>query len=174
MTHRLTVLLIVAALLSAAILTNPAACWGLTDEDFSTLHLKETPSMESQFQSDVPGLGTILTRLCLGLGVVFGLMYAAVWAARKWMPRNMQTRRTGTIDILASRSIGGRRSLLLIRARDRTLLIGVTPQAIQTLSEFEDEANEWQAEARRAELEPASRRTSAASAGTTSMERVKL
>jgi flagellar biosynthetic protein FliO len=77
--------------------------------------------------------------MAVAMGIVFALMGVAIWLARKCLPKGTIGRRAGGIEILVNRSIGSRRSLLLVRAGSKTLLLGVTPQSIRSLAELEEE-----------------------------------
>ena len=75
-------------------------------------------------KSDGPNMLQMVARMVIALGVVFGLMVAVLWAARRWMPKTVTQLRGGPIEILANRSLGQRRSLLLVRAKDKTIFVG--------------------------------------------------
>jgi flagellar biosynthetic protein FliO len=116
----------------------------LTDQDIASLSLETRPDGEKRPAEEPPGAAALIGTTMLALGVVLALMGGALWAARRWMPQAARIGgRRGPIDILATRAIGPRRSLVLVRAGERTLLLGVTPQSIQTLSEFEPEGGPW-------------------------------
>jgi flagellar biogenesis protein FliO len=133
----------------AALATAPSAS-ALTDQDVAALSAGPTPTPAAgapaggvlgDKKSDAldMNLPEILGRMALAMGVVFALMGVAVWMARRWLPKGTVGRRAGGVEILVNRSIGSRRSLLLVRARGKTLLLGVTPQSIRSLAELEEE-----------------------------------
>jgi flagellar biosynthetic protein FliO len=170
MPRRPTQLLLIALLLTMTpAWLAPRAAWALTDQDIATLQIDPPRELPRNVPGNVPSLSGILARLGLALGVVFGLMGLVVWLARKYLPQAASSRRGGAIEILASRPIGARRSLMLVRTQGKTLLLGVTPQSIQALSELEDAAADWHEAAWQAGLEGAA--AAPAAAGTTSLER---
>ncbi|MCE5229104.1 flagellar biosynthetic protein FliO [bacterium] len=139
-----------------------APAFALTDQDVASI-TDEKPAVNAP-KNAAPDITGLIMRVTLSMGVVLGLMSAAVWAARRWMPQAARTGARQTIDILAQRALGARRSLMLVRVNGRTLLIGATPQSIQMLTEFEAESGEW-TEAGRPTFEDELRR------GTTGLER---
>lgn len=164
-------LLLVTLFVAAA----PTVALALTDEDIASLAYADpaTTAGSAATNSGGPELLGILGRMGLALGIVFGLMWLVMWAARRYMPQVTQSRRGGAIEVLGSRSIGARRSLMLVRAQGRTLLLGVTPQSIQTLAELDDAGQDWQRAAWSVELddEPVSAPPSKSGA-TTTLERL--
>lgn len=132
--------------------TAPAAA--MTEDELQSIgqtRPAETQAVASR-KTDGPDLLQMLARMVLALGVVLGLMVAVLWAARRWMPKTVTHLRGGPIEILASRPIGQRRNLMLVRAKDKTILLGVTPQAIQFLTEIDQEPTGWQQAALQAGL----------------------
>jgi flagellar biosynthetic protein FliO len=160
-----------AALTFAAAAIAPGTVWALTDADIASLSDEPAAPETQRVHTNAPGPIDVLTRMSLALGVVFGLMWLVAAMARKWLPQVRRKGLGGSIEVMSTRSIGGRRSLMLVRTRERTLLLGVTPQSIQTLSEFEDEAGDWQAAARHADLDPEKTPAPSKSGGTTTLER---
>lgn len=78
--------------------------------------------------------------LVLRLGLVIGVIWAAVYAMR-WYTRRMGGERSGTartLDIVETRSLGPNRALHLVRIGGRAVLIGVTPERINALMEVDD------------------------------------
>ena len=144
----------------------------ITDEDIAAIG-RGAVDNPLDGESEIPGppsLGGMLGRLIIALGVVFALMAGVLWAARRWLPRSVQPGRGGQIEVLATRSIGSRRNLILVRALGKTVLLGVTPQSIQTLTDFiDDEPVTWAAAADAAGIDV--NEESAKQTGTTSMER---
>jgi flagellar biosynthetic protein FliO len=144
-TWLLPVLLTLALWAPAASAVYADDARGATDADIARMGGTEatrgtSASADPALTTGAPGLGATVVRVFIALGVVFGLMTAILWAAKRWLPRSMQTQlRGGAIDILATRPLGQRRSLVLVKAREKTLLLGITPQAIQCLAELEDE-----------------------------------
>jgi len=160
--------LVMAVLFGLLVLAGGAARgWAVTDQEIAALDYGGPEKPGETAVADPPSLGRLMVQMTLAMGVVLGLIGGVLWAARRFLPRSMPGMRPGQIEILATRTLGQRRSLLLVRARDKTLLLGATPAAIQVLTEFEDEALAWSAAAERAGVEEAA----AHAGGTTSLER---
>ncbi len=138
-----------SALLLVLLAAGPASA--LTDADIASIAYEQPASRSADGAPaaiEPPSIGELAGKVALSMGLVLGLMAAAAWAARKWLPRQAQaTAGRPGIDILATRVIGPRRSLLLVRAQGRTILIGVTPQSIQALGEFDGGGSDWAAPA---------------------------
>lgn len=146
------------SLVTFLLLFAAPAARAVTESDLATLALT-TSTMAAK--STAPGdlsIGWLLGRMALALGIVFGLMWLVLWAAKRYLPQatGKSARGANMIEILATRAIGQRRSLMLVRAQGKTLLLGVTPQAISTLAELEseDELTSWQDAALEAGLPP--------------------
>jgi len=78
-------------------------------------------------------------QMVVALTAVLALILGLAWAAKRWLPASVvKAAGTDRIDILASRSLGPRRSLTLVRARGRVILLGTTPQQITPLTEWEE------------------------------------
>lgn len=125
----------------ALLLTVAQSAFALSDQDVASIG--EEPVAAGVKKSEPPSVSGLIGRVTLAMGVVVGLMVAAVWAAKRWMPQVARAGARQSIEILTQRVIGPRRSLILVRVRGRTLLLGATPQSIQMLTEFEPEAGDW-------------------------------
>lgn len=78
--------------------------------------------------------------LVLRLGLVIGVIWAAVYAMR-WYTRRAGGERGSAaraLDIVETRSLGPNRTLHLVRIGGRAVLIGVTPERINALLEIND------------------------------------
>jgi flagellar biosynthetic protein FliO len=78
--------------------------------------------------------------LVLRLGLVIGVIWAAVYAMR-WYTRRAGGERPSTMrtfDIVETRSLGPNRALHLVRIGERAVLIGVTPERINALMQIDD------------------------------------
>ena len=129
------------------------ASGGVSDEDIATLG--EVKVAGAPFEGDSPSIGGVLTRLALSLGAVCGLIFIASWLARKYFPSHVGTGRGGLIEIVSTRVIGPRKSLMLVRVQDKTILIGATQQSFHFLSEIEQGTAGWDEAAERAGLRAA-------------------
>ena len=93
-----------------------------------------------------PGPAALLLRMFAALALVLGLVIAAAYLLKRYGGRLMGTTPAGRADairIVSTKLLGGRRSLMLVRVRGQTLLLGVTPQAINCLTEIHDLEGEW-------------------------------
>jgi flagellar biosynthetic protein FliO len=78
--------------------------------------------------------------LVLRLGLVIGVIWAAVYAMR-WYTQRAGGERAGTLralDIVETRSLGPNRALHVVRVGDRAVVIGVTPERISTLMQIDE------------------------------------
>lgn len=89
----------------------------------------ETPSVAPAVFS-----GGGITQMLLGLLVVLGLLAAAVWLLRRYMPLQ---RGEGALKVVAGLTLGARERLVLVEADGARLLLGVAPGRVQTLHVFE-------------------------------------
>lgn len=126
------------------------SAFALSDQDIASIG-QEQPAA-STVRTNAPSVSGLIGRVTLAMGAVLALMVAAVWAAKRWMPQAVRAGARQSIEIVTQRVIGPRRSLILVRVRGRTILLGATPQSIQMLTEFEPEAGDW--------IEPAAPNTS--------------
>lgn len=134
-----------ALALFSALAAAPAPA--LTDEDIASIGMAAARPAVEPDATQPPGMAELAGKVVLAMGAVMGLMAAAAWAARRWLPQSAAggLKRPG-IEILASRPIGSRRNLLLVRVQGRTVLLGATPHSIQPLSEFDPPAaTQWEA-----------------------------
>jgi flagellar biosynthetic protein FliO len=84
----------------------------------------------------------------IGLGVRLAIVLAAIWAvivAMRWYVRRTggvagSGGRTRHLEVLETRSLGGHRSLQLVRLGERAVLLGVTAERITALLEVDDPA----------------------------------
>lgn len=79
----------------------------------------------------------------LGMLVLFVLVLALAYLATKWIGKRYGGRiggSSGNIKILDRAALGPDRSLYIVEAAGKTLLIGATQQRIETLCELDPEA----------------------------------
>jgi flagellar biosynthetic protein FliO len=102
--------------------------------------LKKTlagPTLESEqglpARPASPGTASLL-RLGLGLVVVLALLFGLMVLLRRM--GYGQGRGSGAIEILASRSLGPRERVVLIRSGERHLLLGVAPGRVAPLDQW--------------------------------------
>ncbi len=69
---------------------------------------------------------------------VLGLIVVCVAAIRKWLPQATRISGGSVINILARQYLSGKQSLALVKVGKRVVLVGVTPEAMSTLTEISD------------------------------------
>jgi flagellar biosynthetic protein FliO len=168
-------LLLLAAAALALWSAAPAPARAVTDEEILSLGATPVEGAETALgerdAAGPPSVAVALAKMAFALAAVLALMGLCVWLARRHLPLSRGGMRGGaTIDVLATRTLGARRSLMLVRAQGRTLLLGVTPNAIQTLTEMDAEPGDWSDAAWRSGLDEAAAAGRAASRGAASME----
>jgi len=70
--------------------------------------------------------------------VVLVVISACVYAFKRWVPRASRPGGGDAVKILARHYLSGKQSLCLVRTGRRVLLVGITPERINTLSEMTD------------------------------------
>jgi flagellar biosynthetic protein FliO len=98
------------------------------------------PFMEQtgpEAEAEGPSAAGLLARTLGALLLIVGLMVAVAWCMRRFGGPRFGAQRGGPdeLSVVASVSLGDRRSLSVVRFGERTLLLGSTPQAITLLSE---------------------------------------
>lgn len=133
---------VIAILLIAffSMIANPSL-GEVTDQDIFSLAYDGTTASVDVAQS--PGVGGLLVRLILSLAAVFGLIVLVARLAKKYLPRQSAGTDGNAIEVLATRSIGSRKSLMLVRVEGKKVLLAVTPQNLQFLTHVDDEDLEW-------------------------------
>jgi flagellar biosynthetic protein FliO len=125
----------------------PRQAVAVTDQEIAEMNMQEGRVEDGRDQpstvDDQQGISSLIGRLAVSLGVVFGLIALVMWIARRYLPQAAKGRRAGSIEILATRPLGARKHLMLVRVRDRTVLLGVTAQSIQMLTEMDQEPASW-------------------------------
>lgn len=72
-----------------------------------------------------------LLRLSLSLVLVILLIFAAAWLARR--SGLLRNRGQATIEIIASQSLGGRNSIVVVEVEKKRLVLGITQHQINLL-----------------------------------------
>lgn len=84
-------------------------------------------------------VGELFVRLVVSLGVVVGVMAASAWALKRLNQGGLGARaragRPVRIEVLGRQTLGRRSSVVLIRAGDRGMVLGVTDQNVTLLAE---------------------------------------
>lgn len=97
--------------------------------------------------SDTPagseGLGVSTFRMIGSTALVLALIVLIAYLARRFAPRSAGLGRSDVIHVVGTKMLGGRKTLMLVRVRGQTLLLGITPQSIQCLTEIHEVEGEW-------------------------------
>jgi flagellar protein FliO/FliZ len=80
----------------------------------------------------LPGFG----RLALSFLVIAGLIYSFVYFMKRFFLRG-GGRGSGSLELLGSLTLGQKSKICIVKAGEKTLLVGVTGQQINTLSELD-------------------------------------
>jgi flagellar protein FliO/FliZ len=80
-----------------------------------------------------------LLSLAMNLGIVLALLYGTLWLLRRLGPAGL-ARHGRSLRVIESASLGQGRSLVVVEAGERRLLLGVTAQQISLVSELPAEA----------------------------------
>lgn len=117
---------------------------GITDEDIRTLN-KQAAREETPKNSEPAMDGWRLFFQAMGsLVLVLGLIGAIAFVLKRYAKSAQVTSsRSDAIRIVGTKMLGGRRCLMLVRVRGQTLLLGVTPQSINCLTEIHEIEGEW-------------------------------
>jgi flagellar protein FliO/FliZ len=136
-----------AGVLCATVVPALQAANGVSDADIRTFSEKTTEAPEKQTKPDIkPELeGWRLFFQAMGsLALVLGLIGVIAFVVKRYAKSaQLTSNRTDTIRIVSTKMLGGRRCLMLVRVRGQTLLLGVTPQSINCLTEIHEIEGEW-------------------------------
>ncbi|MEZ5560813.1 MAG: flagellar biosynthetic protein FliO [Pseudomonadales bacterium] len=80
-------------------------------------------------------IGEHILQVVLALGLVVGLVFALGYVMKRINSGGF--REGGEIRVVASTFLGPKERLLLVQVRDRQILLGVNPQSIRSLGEFD-------------------------------------
>lgn len=87
-------------------------------------------------QSPLSGADTSYTKLALTLAFIVGLIFACGWLVRRMAGGAGFNHRH--IKVLSVMPLGTREKLMLVKAADEYLLLGVTPNGITTLHRYDE------------------------------------
>ncbi len=89
--------------------------------------------------AELPSYGGLLIKTIVALVIVIGLAWVLLrWGLPKLLPG--QSRGHGEIEVLDRQPLDGRRSVVLVKAYGRHLLLGVAEGSVTLLSEIDAEA----------------------------------
>ena len=131
---------------------SPVVRAEITDADIAAL--SDTAGETDGASGPAPiEAGKVLPRLVISLAVVIGLIVLAAWLARRFLPKEIMASKGAAIEVLSTRSLGARKSLMLVRAGDKTVLLGMTPQKIEFLTDIDHGTGGWEEAAIKSGLE---------------------
>jgi flagellar biosynthetic protein FliO len=113
--------------LSFAILL--AAAFSACAETTNTASTLLPPSLPS-----LPNAGPSLLRVLGALAIVLGLFLAAVWLFRNGRSLAFRRGRAPRLNVIESRSLGGRHAIYVVAYEQQRFLLGSTPAGINLLS----------------------------------------
>jgi len=71
--------------------------------------------------------------------LVLGLLFALLWWLRRLQNNRGFGRKDGELEVLETLGVGVRQKIMLVRVRDRAVLIGVGPNHMQALTGWLDD-----------------------------------
>jgi flagellar protein FliO/FliZ len=107
-----------------------------TDLDLSSSDAVSEDSASSGAKAQ--GVSAITVKMLASLALILGLIFLVAYLARRFVPA--ARRGSGgpdAIRIVSVKSLGPRRSLIFIRVKGRSLLLGSTPNAITRLADLD-------------------------------------
>ena len=88
-----------------------------------------------------PGKGSPLSAMITvggSLAIVLGLFFVVAWAMRKTAPRGSLLLPKEVFEILGRAPLGARQQVQLLRCGNKLLLVSITPDGAETLTEVTD------------------------------------
>jgi flagellar biogenesis protein FliO len=92
----------------------------------------ETPAQSAG--SALPDAGSALLRMGGALVFVVALFFGGVWLFRNWQRLNFRKGRAPKLNVLESKSLGGRHAVYVVGYEEQRFLIGSSPSGIQMLA----------------------------------------
>ncbi len=83
---------------------------------------------------DTLELGRELAKVGVSLALVLGLLALAVYGMKRFGNLIRKSDGIGEIEVLSQRAVGLKHYLLIVRAQDQILLLGLSPQGINLLT----------------------------------------
>ena len=123
MTPRPTVSRILFWLAASAALSAPGSAWAQVTNAASPLAVPSLPNPAA-------ALIRILGALCLVIGLFFG----GVWLYKNWQRLAVQRGQAPKLNILETRSLGGRHAIFVVGYEQERLLIASSPAGVTLLT----------------------------------------
>ena len=90
----------------------------------------------------LPDAGLSLLRVFGALALVLGLFLGGVWLFKNWQRLSVQRGRAPKLNILETRSLGGRHSVFVIGYEQERFLVATSPAGVNLLSHLPNAADE--------------------------------
>jgi len=84
----------------------------------------------------------VLSKVILSLFIVLVLIFAFTWVLKRLSRFSGRNAAKGGLKVVESLPLGGRRMIQVVRVHDKNLVIGVTGERIELLTELNDEEQE--------------------------------
>jgi flagellar protein FliO/FliZ len=81
-----------------------------------------------------------LVTVAASLGIVLGLFFVIMWCLRRGMPKAIRPLPAEVVEILGRTPLAGRQQMHLIRLGSKLVLVAVSPQGVDTISEITNPA----------------------------------
>lgn len=125
---------VIAVLLAGALALGVGAAWAAMEGEEESLETSVMqPRGELPTRAEAPGTASLL-RLGVGLAIVLTLLFGLLLLLRR-MGYGQQGS-ASAIEIVASRNLGPRERVVLLRHGERHLLLGVAPGRVATLDQW--------------------------------------
>jgi len=125
---------VIAVLLAGALALGVGAAWAAMGGEEKSLETSVMqPRGELPTRAEAPGTASLL-RLGVGLAIVLTLLFGLLLLLRR-MGYGQQGS-ASAIEIVASRNLGPRERVVLLRHGERHLLLGVAPGRVATLDQW--------------------------------------
>jgi len=96
-----------------------------------------TPPLTPAATAHTASVGGLFIRLCGTLALVILLILTLAWLARRAGWGSAPAQGDALLRVRQSLPLGQRERVVLLEVRDRWLLLGVTPESVTLLSEFD-------------------------------------
>ena len=109
----------------------------------SMLYTPSSPTLANLPAADQPSTPSLITDASLFLSVllklsaVIALIYGSLFLLKRWQGGALVTARRKQLTIVETTRLSPRQALHLVKAGDRTLLIGATDQSLTLLTELD-------------------------------------
>lgn len=74
----------------------------------------------------------------LPLAIVLALVLAAAWAVKRYLPARRLVTGSGVLEVVARLPLSPKQSLVLVKMGQRMVLVGVTPERVNTVCHVDD------------------------------------